>query len=282
MSLSLSSIRYLAWVHKHYFLDGPVLLLGRQMIFGRDIDVAWAIKEQDIEPLKVDLYQSTPNIPGLDVGKYGQYTNDVYTFKMLLGDVEVDALDISDYQGANLIVDLEKKLPRKLLNRYGLIIDAGTLEHILDVKTAVSNLINCLKPGGHIIHMSPSCGYLDHGFYQFSPSFFYKFYSDFGLNIIDMTIVEQPIRRTNHKQWNFFKWDPSLYRKKFISNELMSVFCVVSNGKVGRGQHRFLLCFEEYLTQSQNKENIETRPWGLNPICQLSPRDNYPIIDVEG
>jgi len=34
MSLSLSSIRYLAWLHLQSAMSGPVLLLGRKMVFG--------------------------------------------------------------------------------------------------------------------------------------------------------------------------------------------------------------------------------------------------------
>jgi len=87
----------------------------------------------------------------------------------------VDTIDISDYEGANLVHDLN--LPLQLERRYDLIIDGGTLEHIYNVPIALDNISSLLKVGGKVVHFSPANNYMGHGFYQFSPELFASYYS---------------------------------------------------------------------------------------------------------
>ena len=86
-----------------------------------------------------------------------------------------DSMDISNYEGANLIYDLNN--PIDLGRTYDLVIDGGTLEHIFNVPIALENISSLLKVGGKIIHFSPANNHMGHGFYQFSPELFASFYS---------------------------------------------------------------------------------------------------------
>lgn len=87
----------------------------------------------------------------------------------------VDTIDISNYEGANLVHDLN--VPLHLGRRYDLIIDGGTLEHIYNVPIALDNVSSLLKIGGKVIHFSPANNHMGHGFYQFSPELFASYYS---------------------------------------------------------------------------------------------------------
>lgn len=277
MSLTLSSFRYLAWVKARIQFQGPVLLLGRQMVFGSAVNVAWALRTQGIEPRCKTSTCQGPNIPGLDLKIYGHFTNDILAMKMLVGDVSVTAVDIAAYQGAELIHDISKPFPEANLGHYGLIIDAGTLEHVLDAKTSLDNLTACLREGGSILHMSPSNGYLDHGYFQFSPSFFRDYYSSRAMCIDNIALVEHPARRTNHAQWTFWHWDESIKRKKFISAHPLATFCTATRlcGKVTTTEIR--QDFEDYIRATYNTRQFEIKPWGLQPIIALSPAPDYPL-----
>ena len=87
----------------------------------------------------------------------------------MLGLRSLRALDFSDYEGADLIHDLNRPIPDSLRDRFDLIIDAGTTEHVFDVRQALTNYADMLRVGGRIFHSSPANNRLHHGFYQLSP-----------------------------------------------------------------------------------------------------------------
>jgi hypothetical protein len=87
------------------------------------------------------------------------------------------SIDISDEEGAEVICDLGAKISdlnmAKLGAKFDVVIEGGTMEHILNTKTFLENVFKLLKIGGIYISSAPSSGYLEHGFYQFSPTFYY-------------------------------------------------------------------------------------------------------------
>jgi hypothetical protein len=277
MSLTLSSFRYLAWVGTRLQLQGPVLVLGRQMVFGSSVDVAWALRTQGRQPLSESSTCGGPNIRGLDLNTYGRFTNDVVAMRMLVGDASVTAVDIDSYQGAELIHDISKPFPEANLGRYGLIVDAGTLEHVLDVKASLDNLVACLREGGSIVHMSPSNDYLDHGYFQFCPSFFRDYYASQAMSIDNVTLVEQPARRTNHAQWTFWHWNEAIKRKKMMSDNPLATFCAATKPSGMRSTTQPRQDFADYLRRASDSRQFELRPWGLRPVIALAPAADYPL-----
>ena len=89
---------------------------------------------------------------------------------------KADTLDISNYEGANLIYDLNHRIDLGLT--YDLIVDGGTLEHIYNVPLALENISSLLKVGGRVLHFVPGNNQMGHGMYQFSPEFFSSVYSE--------------------------------------------------------------------------------------------------------
>lgn len=94
----------------------------------------------------------------------------------MFGLKEVHAVDYSEIDGADIIFDLNTDLTDELKNKFDYIIDGGTLEHVFDVARAMKNISEMLCVGGTVIHLLPLGGYVDHGFYSFSPTFFLDFY----------------------------------------------------------------------------------------------------------
>lgn len=103
--------------------------------------------------------------------KNSRTVNALDVFRVLDGVKEVDALDCSDYEGANIIFNLNED-KNSIVSEYDLVIDGGTLEHIYNVANAMNNMNICLREGGYIYHLVPCAGWVNHGFYSFSPTFF--------------------------------------------------------------------------------------------------------------
>ncbi|HEU0162937.1 MAG TPA: class I SAM-dependent methyltransferase [Rhizomicrobium sp.] len=102
-----------------------------------------------------------------------------------LGFADVDSLDVSDYEGANIVGDLnDPHLAERIPHSYDLIYDSGTLEHIFEAPTALRTLSGLTAPGGAVVHATPTNGFMDHGFWQVSPDLFRSFYPAEGFSIL--------------------------------------------------------------------------------------------------
>ena len=90
-----------------------------------------------------------------------------------LGARELNAIDASAYEGAQVIHNLNSELPPQLHQRFSLLIDGGTLEHVFDVRRSLKSCMQMVKVGGHLVVCQMANNCMGHGFYQFSPEFFY-------------------------------------------------------------------------------------------------------------
>jgi predicted O-methyltransferase YrrM len=105
------------------------------------------------------------------------------------------ALDVSGYEGAEVLFDLNRSdLPASLLDRFGLIINGGTLEHVFHVPNALYNISRVLKIGGMIVHIAPLHNWIDHGFYQFGPTLFYDYYRQCNYPVLEAACFFYDIR----------------------------------------------------------------------------------------
>jgi hypothetical protein len=108
-----------------------------------------------------------------------------------LGAAELDALDASDYEGATVVHDLLKPIPDHLANRYTVVFEAGSLEHVFDAPAALRNLTRLVAPGGHLIAVSPANNWMGHGFYQFSPEWYWRGLSEQNGFQVERAIVTE-------------------------------------------------------------------------------------------
>jgi len=95
-------------------------------------------------------------------------------FKSFLGAETVEAVDHSDYEGAALTHDMNRRVPGEWEQRYDTVVDGGTLEHIFNFPEAIANCMRLLREGGRLFIFTPANNQLGHGFYQFSPELFYR------------------------------------------------------------------------------------------------------------
>lgn len=116
-----------------------------------------------------------------------------------LGARDVVTIDASAYEGATYVYDLNSDLPDDLADRFTMVLDGGTLEHIFDFPTAIRNCMRMVRPGGHLLLVAPTNNESGHGFYQFSPELFYRALAPaYGFTIEQMLLREHAVRR---KAW---------------------------------------------------------------------------------
>jgi SAM-dependent methyltransferase len=93
-----------------------------------------------------------------------------------LGFKNIIAIDVNDYEGADLILDLNQDIPYEYYNSSDLIINHGTIEHCFNIAKAIENTSRLCKVDGYIYNHSPLNNWTNHGFYQISPTFYRDFF----------------------------------------------------------------------------------------------------------
>ena len=118
-------------------------------------------------------------------------TSDAADLYSRLGFSSVESVDVSDFEGCTHIVDLNAPgVAEHLRGRFDVVYNGGTLEHVFDVRAAFRNIFELLKVGGLAIHAVPSSGWVDHGFYQFSPTLLADYYGANGFDILEAILLE--------------------------------------------------------------------------------------------
>lgn len=162
------------------FMGMNMLMLGKQDVNFTRGKLKWILNRIEFEYRK-DI---------VEIDDYDERNEkiDSYDLFKLLGFDEVHALDISGYEGADIICDLSQTLSKELLDRFDYIYDGGVLEHIFNFPQALINTSRMLKKGGRIIHDLP-CEWADHGFYSFSPTCLIDYYNANQFSIKNIYLV---------------------------------------------------------------------------------------------
>ena len=93
-----------------------------------------------------------------------------------MGSTRIASMDMSSFEGADIIHDLNSPVPATYHEAFDTIFDGGTLEHVFNVPVALANVVAMLKPGGRFITVNGANNQLGHGFYQFSPELLWSFF----------------------------------------------------------------------------------------------------------
>ena len=93
-----------------------------------------------------------------------------------LGFGEIESMDLSDYEGAGILHNLNDPIPAALEGEFDFIFDGGTMEHVFNVPVALMNVFRMLKPGGRFVSANGMNGWVGHGFYQFNPDLAWTFW----------------------------------------------------------------------------------------------------------
>jgi hypothetical protein len=116
------------------------------------------------------------------------------SFLEALGARELQFMDSNPYEGADVIHDLNNPVPDSLKEKYDLVLDGGTLEHVFNFPIALKSVMEMVSVGGHAIFLAPTNNYPGHGFYQLSPELYYQALSEEnGYRVEQMLAIEDDL-----------------------------------------------------------------------------------------
>ena len=165
---------------------GSVLTIGRQ-----NLDFAAHLVADVEKVLKVEVGDLVANGP-----------DEAWAEPLFerLGAGALHSLDMVPYEGAAIQHDMNEPVPEDLQNRFDVVLDGGSLEHIFNAPQALANCMRMVKEGGMLLSVTPADQLNGHGFFQFSPEYFYRSLCPAnGYSILGIAICEIEGRRRRHQ-----------------------------------------------------------------------------------
>jgi len=164
--------------------EGPVFALGDQ--------ITWFTQEYAASRLRACGFLRNASIA--DIGS--PHNPRMVAFRSLLQMLGFDEYYDIDVNGrASVTEDLSRPIRPAYRGQAGVVIDVGTTEHIFNFPQVFANIVELLKPGGMVIHLSPLSFY-NHGFVNFNPIIFKEFYEHNGFKVVDHGLIVAPFEYT--------------------------------------------------------------------------------------
>jgi SAM-dependent methyltransferase len=160
MGIDINAAKFLVSARRRGMEFGDVLMIGRQ-----DLNVYPAKLRQVLVRAGLPAELFAPSVPDTGFAEP--------LFKSL-GAKNVFSLDASAFEGADFVHDMNRAVGDELKQRFDLVYDGGTLEHVFNFPVALQNCMEMLRPGGSFIAHTIANNWCGHGFYQFSPELFYN------------------------------------------------------------------------------------------------------------
>jgi len=202
MGISNQVARLIVREHRCRPVTGNLLMIGRQTV-QLTPDQAVQLVEAETET-KITTKASYLEIDDRTRNAHGRHFVSDRAFFSLFSQAEYHCLDVSSYEGAQIVFDLcDPSLPEKYEGRFDFIYDGSSLDNIFDPAQAIRNLARLLKPGGRIIQVNRSSR--THSEYvAFALSWFHDFYSVNQFDDCQVFLAQHD----GETRWDFYRYDP--------------------------------------------------------------------------
>ena len=145
------------------------------------------IGSQDLHPKQDDVVELLSTLVG-----FRRRLDTVITPEVLYKSLGFGVYKCIDADGRHdaLKFDLNSDILRQydFTEKFDLVTNYGTTEHVFDQRQAFSNMHNLCAHNGVIIHEVPFQRWLNHGLYNYQPTFFYDLANANGYALIGMHI----------------------------------------------------------------------------------------------
>jgi SAM-dependent methyltransferase len=187
--------------HKHRPIAGDVLLIGRQTVL-LTVETAQALMAREgVEVRDGSLTEIDRSTVGAE---QAQYITD-RTFFSMFCDAKVIALDVSDYEDAEIVHDLNAPLPAEHERVADFIFNGSCLDNLFDPATAMKSLSKMLRPNGRIMHVEHGTP-INGAYLCYSPEWFFSFYA--ANDYLDCQTYVCTFGGAMSNRWRVYKWHP--------------------------------------------------------------------------
>jgi hypothetical protein len=190
--------------HNRKPIAGKFLFVARQTTYTTEAQAARLLEQEGVplnESRKVVIDADTRATKA----SQGEYITDA-SLLSFFSTASVESLDLSAYENAAIICDLNKPAPTDLHQRFDFIYNGSCLDNVFNPAQAVINLSSMLSTGGRILHLEHGTR-LNNPYLQFNPAWFLDYYT---LNCFRRCDVFVAAFKRLESAWTLFKWSPHL------------------------------------------------------------------------
>ena len=177
MGISVHGARFLTYARSRGVDFEQTAMIGRQSLYVTSAQMRRVLASFGMSPSDVELETIC--------GEYAE------AFLESLGAQAAHSFDFSNFEAATFEHDMNLPIPHSFAEKYSVVLDGGTLEHIFNFPTAIKNCMEMTRLGGHYLAITPANNFFGHGFYQFSPELYFSVLSaENGFEIEQMMAFE--------------------------------------------------------------------------------------------
>lgn len=177
MGLAVYMLEGIVREHRHRGIHGSVVQIGRQTVELRVVDMIRLFMNHG---LSLNIFRD--GVVEIDRQtlqarqKSVRFVND-RTFFGALGAAEVHAVDHSDFEGADIIQNMNEPIGAALEGIADLILDGSTLDNVHDPALALMNYNRMLRPGGRVISINAGKPDVQGAYCGTPPEWFLDYYA---------------------------------------------------------------------------------------------------------
>jgi SAM-dependent methyltransferase len=212
MGINKDIVSYLLDCHKNGVDFSKVCTIGRQELHGEPEELCQSAARSHLPEAEQAVRKALGCSPPF-----------AEPFFRALGAKEIVSFDNSNYEGASVLHDFNEPVPESYENRFTVVLDGGSLEHIFNFPVAISNCMRMLKEGGgHFIGLSYVNNAPGHGFYQFSPELMFRTFSETnGFGETEVCLLEHG---GDGKRWRVTDPEAMKRRVQFVNTRPTFLF----------------------------------------------------------
>lgn len=204
MGLNIQGLKALLHENAYKEISGKVLLIGKSTV-----------------EIKYETISAIASLFGLDVKRGDFRKRDTQTKKssteFWVDDVEllhtlfphitsIDVLDVSPYEGANVIADMNLPISRNLYSSFDFVYDSSVLDNVFNPAQMISNIATMLRANGRVC-MNNVASFFPGALCSCHPEWFYSFFAvnNFSDAKVYLTIQRKPSPRfeTSTDLWRY-------------------------------------------------------------------------------
>lgn len=180
MGFDYHGVRLLTYISKTGYKITDTAMLGRQYLHTDETGIKKILYEAELKHTEKDI---------TTIVKMGRgYSENLLQF---LGARNIHSFDYSDYEEPTFVHDFNEPISLEFDEKYDLVVDGGSLEHIFNYPIAIQSCLRMVKVGGLFATITPCNNICGHGFYQFSPELYFSLLcKNNGFSLIKLFIYE--------------------------------------------------------------------------------------------
>ena len=186
MGINTQVLKILLAENSYQPLHGKVLLIGRSTVNVRHEEITKLFENFGLIPPDQTLSSA---ITKHQTKEY--MVDDKILFKSLSSEIdEVNVLDCSPYEGADLIADLNFPIAPELFGTYDFVYDSSVIDNLFNPGQAIINIHHLLKPGGRYLGINVA-SFFPGALVSCHPEWFHSFFAVNNYADVKVYVTEQ-------------------------------------------------------------------------------------------